>query len=68
MSIVDRVDRIKAAVDARTDDRFVIVARTDAAAAEVLDAAIECDMAHVEAGADMLLPVAMRWLDAYRRF
>jgi methylisocitrate lyase len=62
------VDRVKAAVDARTDDAFVIMARTDAAAAEGLDAAIERALAYVEAGADMIFPEAMRSLDDYRRF
>jgi len=64
----EMVDRVKAAVDARTDDGFVIMARTDAAAAEGLDAAIERAIAYVEAGADMIFPEAMRTLDDYRRF
>ena len=64
----EMVDRVKAAVDARTDDQFVIMARTDAAAAEGLDAAIERALAYVEAGADMVFPEAMRTLDDYRRF
>ena len=64
----EMVDRVKAAVDARTDDQFVIMARTDAAAAEGLDAAIERAIAYVEAGADMIFPEAMRTLDDYRRF
>ncbi len=63
----EMVDRIKAAVDARTDDQFVIMARTDAAAAEGLDAAIERAVAYVEAGADMIFPEAMKSLDDYRR-
>ncbi len=61
------VDRIKAAVDARTDDQFVIMARTDAAAVEGLDAAIERAVAYVEAGADMIFPEAMKTLDDYQR-
>ncbi|PAK11364.1 methylisocitrate lyase [Burkholderia ubonensis] len=64
----EMVDRVKAAVDARTDDQFVIMARTDAAAAEGIDAAIERALAYVEAGADMIFPEAMKTLDDYRRF
>jgi len=64
----EMVDRVKAAVDARTDDDFVIMARTDAAAAEGIDSAIERAVAYVEAGADMIFPEAMRSLDDYRRF
>ena len=63
----EMVDRIKSAVDARTDDAFVVMARTDAAAAEGLDAAIERAVAYVEAGADMVFPEAMRSLDDYRK-
>ncbi|MGS0894872.1 methylisocitrate lyase [Burkholderia stagnalis] len=64
----EMVDRIRSAVDARTDDQFVIMARTDAAAAEGIDAAIERAVAYVEAGADMIFPEAMKTLDDYRRF
>lgn len=64
----EMVDRVKAAVDARTDRDFVIMARTDAAAAEGLDSAIERAVAYVEAGADMIFPEAMKTLDDYRRF
>lgn len=64
----EMVDRVKAAVDARTDEGFVIMARTDAAAAEGIDAAIERAVAYVEAGADMIFPEAMKTLDDYRRF
>ncbi|MFD1972970.1 methylisocitrate lyase [Trinickia caryophylli] len=64
----EMVDRVKAAVDARTDASFVIMARTDAAAVEGLDAAIERAVAYVEAGADMIFPEAMKTLDDYRRF
>ncbi|MEO6365640.1 MAG: methylisocitrate lyase [Luteimonas sp.] len=64
----EMVDRIKAAVDARTDAGFVIMARTDAAAVEGVDAAIERACAYVEAGADMIFPEAMRTLDDYGRF
>ncbi|WP_175762257.1 methylisocitrate lyase [Burkholderia ambifaria] len=66
--IEEMVDRVKAAVDARTDDQFVIMARTDAAAAEGIDAAVERAIAYVEAGADMIFPEAMKTLDDYRRF
>jgi methylisocitrate lyase len=68
VSIEEMVDRVKAAVDARTDDQFVIMARTDAAAAEGVDAAIERAVAYVEAGADMVFPEAIKTLDDYRRF
>jgi methylisocitrate lyase len=64
----EMVDRVKAAVDARTDDQFVIMARIDAAAAEGLEAAIERAVAYVEAGADMIFPEAMKTLEDYRRF
>ena len=63
----EMVDRVKAAVDARTDEGFVIMARTDAAAVEGLDAAIERAVAYVEAGADMVFPEAMTSLDDYRK-
>jgi methylisocitrate lyase len=63
----EMVDRIKAAVDARTDPGFVIMARTDAAAVEGIDAAIARAVAYVEAGADMIFPEAMTSLDDYRR-
>src|SRR3546814_21040816 len=62
------VERVKSAVDARSDEAFVIMARTDAAAAEGIDAAIERAVAYVEAGADMIFPEAMGTLDDYRRF
>src|SRR5476649_947824 len=64
----EMVDRIAAAVDARTDENFVIMARTDALAVEGLDAAIERAVACVEAGADMIFPEAMTDLDMYRKF
>jgi methylisocitrate lyase len=64
----EMVDRVKAAVDARTDPGFVIMARTDAAAVEGIDSAIERACAYVEAGADMIFPEAMKTLDDYRRF
>lgn len=68
VSLEEMVDRVKSAVDARTDDSFVIMARTDAAAVEGIDSAIERACAYVEAGADMIFPEAMRSLDDYRRF
>ncbi len=64
----EMVDRVKAAVDARLDPGFVIMARTDAAAVEGIDSAIERAVAYVEAGADMIFPEAMRTLDDYRKF
>jgi methylisocitrate lyase len=64
----EMVDRIKAAVDARTDPNFVIMARTDALAVEGLDKAIERAVACVEAGADMIFPEAMTDLAMYRKF
>ena len=64
----EMVDRIKAAVDARTDESFVIMARTDALAVEGIDAAIERAVACVEAGADMVFPEAMTDLAMYSRF
>ncbi|HWA14520.1 MAG TPA: methylisocitrate lyase [Burkholderiales bacterium] len=64
----EMVDRIKAAVDARTDPDFVIMARTDALAVEGLDKAIERARACVEAGADMIFPEAMTELSMYRKF
>jgi methylisocitrate lyase len=67
VSRAEMVDRVKAAVDARTEG-FVIMARTDALAVEGMDAAIERALACVEAGADMIFPEAMTELDQYRRF
>ncbi|MEJ2533941.1 MAG: methylisocitrate lyase [Gammaproteobacteria bacterium] len=64
----EMVDRIKAAVDARTDDGFVIMARTDALAVEGMERAVERAMACVEAGADMVFPEAMQSLDQYAEF
>jgi methylisocitrate lyase len=64
----EMVDRVKSAVDARTDPGFVIMARTDALAVEGIDAAIERAVACVEAGADMIFPEAMTELPMYRRF
>ncbi|WP_036167923.1 methylisocitrate lyase [Noviluteimonas dokdonensis] len=64
----EMVDRIKAAVDARTDGTFVIMARTDAAAVEGVESAIDRACAYVEAGADMIFPEAMNTLEDYKRF
>ena len=64
----EMVDRVKAAVDARIDPGFVIMARTDALAVEGLDAAIERACAYVEAGADMIFPEAMTELAMYKKF
>ena len=64
----EMVDRIKSAVDARTDENFVIMARTDALAVEGIEKAIDRAVACVEAGADMIFPEAMTELSMYRRF
>ncbi|MFN7035775.1 MAG: methylisocitrate lyase [Bellilinea sp.] len=61
-------DRIKAAVDARTDPSFVIMARTDALAVEGLDSALERSRRYVEAGADMIFAEAVTDLEMYRAF
>ena len=68
VSQAEMVDRIKAAVDARSDEDFVIMARTDALAVDGLDAAIERAVACVEAGADMIFPEAVNELDQYQQF
>lgn len=64
----EMVDRIAAAVDARTDPEFVIIARTDALAREGLDAAVERACHYAEAGADIIFPEAVTELSHYRRF
>jgi methylisocitrate lyase len=64
----EMVDRIKAAVDAKTDPDFVVMARTDALASEGIDLAIERAVACVEAGADMIFPEAVTDIAQYRRF
>jgi methylisocitrate lyase len=64
----EMVDRIKAAVDARTDSDFCIMARTDSIAIEGLDAAIERATAYIEAGADLVFPEAIRDLESYKKF
>ncbi|MDG3088163.1 methylisocitrate lyase [Vibrio hannami] len=64
----EMVDRVKAAVDARNDSDFVIMARTDALAVEGIDSAIERAIACIEAGADMIFPEAMTELEQYQKF
>jgi len=64
----EMVDRIKAAVDAKTDADFVVMARTDALAVEGLERALERARACVEAGADAIFPEAMTELSMYRKF
>ncbi|HYD56634.1 MAG TPA: methylisocitrate lyase [Burkholderiales bacterium] len=61
-------DRIKAAVDARTDKDFVVMARTDALASEGLESAVSRSLRYVEAGADMIFPEAITDLPMYRKF
>jgi len=68
VSLVEMADRIKAAVDAKTDPAFVVMARTDALAVEGIQAAIDRACACVEAGADMIFPEAMTELEMYRKF
>lgn len=68
VSQTEMVDRIKAAVDAKLDDDFVVMARTDALAVEGMQSAIDRACACVEAGADMIFPEAMTELDQYREF
>ena len=68
VSLQEMVDRIKAAVDARTDPDFFIMARTDALASEGLDRAVERAVACVEAGADGIFPEAMTELSMYKTF
>jgi methylisocitrate lyase len=64
----EMADRIKAAVDARTDPQFVVMARTDALASEGLDSALSRAVKYVEAGADMIFPEAITDLAMYRKF
>lgn len=64
----EMVDRIKAAVDARTDPDFTIMARTDALAVEGIEAAIDRAGSYIEAGADALFPEAIRDLNTYKKF
>jgi methylisocitrate lyase len=64
----EMVDRIKAAVDGRTDPNFVIMARTDAHAVEGQQAAVDRAAKYVEAGADMIFAEALKTLDEYKQF
>lgn len=68
VSKAEMVDRIKAAVDARVDDSFVIMARTDALAVEGIGAALDRANAYIEAGADALFPEAITDLSTYKKF
>ena len=68
VSQAEMVDRVKAAVDARTDNDFVIMARTDALAVDGVDSAIERAIACVEAGADAIFPEAINELGQYKHF
>ncbi|RZL96589.1 MAG: methylisocitrate lyase [Variovorax sp.] len=68
VSLAEMVDRIKAAVDARADDSFVVMARTDALAVEGVEAALERAARCIEAGADMMFPEAVTDLATYQRF
>jgi methylisocitrate lyase len=68
VSQAEMVDRVKAAVDAKTDPDFVIMARTDALAVEGLQSAIDRACACVEAGADMIFPEAITELGMYKQF
>jgi methylisocitrate lyase len=68
VSKTEMADRVKAAVDARTDDDFVIMARTDSLAVEGMASAVERAVACVEAGADMIFPEAVQSLEQYREF
>lgn len=68
VSLDEMVDRVKAAVDAKPDDDFVVMARTDALAVEGLQSAIDRACACVEAGADMIFPEAMTDLNMYQQF
>ena len=68
VSAAEMVDRMKAAADAKTDPDFVVMARTDAAAVEGLDSAIDRSCRYVEAGANMIFAEALTELDQYRKF
>jgi methylisocitrate lyase len=68
VSAAEMVDRIRAAVDARPDRQFVVMARTDAYAVEGQQAALERASAYVEAGADMIFAEALTTLEEYRQF
>ncbi len=66
VSLQEMVDRVKSAVDARTDENFVIMARTDALQAEGMNSAIDRANACIEAGADMIFPEAVQTLEQYK--
>lgn len=68
VSTAEMVDRVKAAVDARTDPDFVFMARTDAHASEGMTAALDRANAYVEAGADMIFAEALHGLEEFRAF
>jgi methylisocitrate lyase len=68
VSADEMADRIKAAVDARTDPNFVVMARTDALASEGLEKSIQRSVRYVEAGADMIFPEAVSSLEDYKKF
>ena len=68
VSTAEMCDRLKAAVDARADDQFVVMARTDAFAREGMQASLERAAAYVEAGADMIFAEALHTLEDYRAF
>ena len=68
VSAAEMVDRMKAAADAKIDPDFVLMARTDAAAVEGIDGAIDRSCRYVEAGADMIFAEALTELDQYRKF
>ena len=68
VSTNEMLDRIKAAVDARTDSNFVIMARTDALAIEGMQSAIDKAAAFAEAGADMIFPEALNTIEQYQKF
>jgi len=68
VSASEMCDRVKAAADARPDERFVIMARTDAHAVEGQQAAVDRAVAYVEAGADMIFAEALKGLEEYRQF
>ena len=68
VSISEMVDRLKAAMDAKTDPDFVVMARTDALSVEGLDAAVERAVTFAEAGADMIFAEALTDIEMYRKF
>ncbi|WP_435103168.1 methylisocitrate lyase [Arhodomonas sp. AD133] len=68
VSTGEMVDRVKAAVDARVDEEFVIMARTDAHASEGLESAVARANAYVDAGADMIFAEALHTLEEFQAF